>query len=311
MTVLVAVLIAVVITFAAIAAGGRFLRAQHATQIEHAMTVATDVGGVLQRMEAEQLAAVGFLLHAQTEADFDARANAVTDRVTDVKAKLGAGLPAQVRNAIDDATALAPVRSDIATGRETPAAAVAAYGSAIDSIISSLSLARYADATTTAGRQVLALDVLLTIDARHAESASDLLIAAVQKTDASAVDYAAARQAAAALEARFMTYASRAQVALYGTVTAASAERVGGDFVSAFAKSPRDAASSLGPLTALYPRLQSYVALGQLVEAKIAADVSAAMHSEQRGNLIAGYVIAGVALLVVLLMILASWLVIR
>jgi signal transduction histidine kinase len=70
------------------------------------------------------------------------------------------------------------------------------------------------------------------------------------------------------------------------------------------------ALANLTPNT-LYPQLISYVQLGGLVEAKIVGDVTAAARHEQHTNEIAAYVLAGAALLILLLAILLSWLGIR
>ncbi|HEU0242085.1 MAG TPA: ATP-binding protein [Micromonosporaceae bacterium] len=309
-TALVAVLLVAVLAFGAVIVGGRLVRAERAGDVSHAMLVANQVGGVLQSLESEELASVGFLEGTQTAVDLDSASSQVDDRVADVKNALGSGMPARVQAAIDSAAALDAVRQSITAGRETPAAAVAAFSAAIEAIIDSLSLPQFADPSTTAGRQVLALDTMLRIDARHAASAADLLVATVQLSEASVVDYAAAAQAAQGLEAQFATYASASQRDLYRIVTTAYVERVGPSFVTAFASAPRSTVATLSP-TDLYPQLVSYVQLGRLVEAKIAADVRSAVASQQRGDLIVAYVVAGVTALIVLLMALAAWLVIR
>ncbi|HKE66205.1 MAG TPA: ATP-binding protein [Micromonosporaceae bacterium] len=309
-TALVAVLLVAVLAFGAVIVGGRLVRAKRAGDVSHAMLVANQVGGVLQSLESEELASVGFLEGTQTAADLDSASGQVDDRIADVKNALGSGMPAKVQTAIDAAAALDAVRQSITAGRETPAAAVAAFSAAIEAIIASLSLPQFADPSTAAGRQVLALDTVLRIDARHAASAADLLVATVQLSESSVVDYAAAAQAAQGLEAQFATYASASQRDLYRIVTTAYVERVGPSFVTAFASAPRSAVATLSP-TDLYPQLVSYVQLGRLVEAKIAADVRSAVASQQRGDLIVAYVVAGVTVLVVLLIALAAWLVIR
>ena len=157
---------------------------------------------------------------------------------------------------------------------------------------------------------MLALDALLRVDAVHAAGAADLLAAATHSNEAAIVDYAADQRSATVAEAELTAYASPAQMDLYGLVKGAYIQRLGDSFVSAFANSPSTALANLTPIT-LYPQLISYVQLGGLVEAKIVGDVTAAARHEQHTNEIAAYVLAGAALLILLLAILLSWLGIR
>ena len=64
--------------------GGQFASANHATGVAPSMTVATQVGGVLASLEAEELASVGFLVGTQTAAELDAQSTAVADRIADL-----------------------------------------------------------------------------------------------------------------------------------------------------------------------------------------------------------------------------------
>ena len=187
---------------------------------------------------------------------------------------------------------------------------VGAFNATINSIITSLSLVTDGDTSTATGRQVLALDALLRIDAVHAAGAADLLAAATQSNEAAIVAYAADQRSASVLEAEFATYASPTQLDEYGLIKGAYVQRLGDDFVLAFANSPTTALANLTP-SSLYPQLISYLQLGGLVEAKIVGAVTDAAKDDQRTNEIAAYAFAGAALLILLLAILLSWLSIR
>ncbi len=310
MVVLVALPLAALLAITATVAVDRLNRAAAASDVVHAMTVANAVRGVLAELETEEVTSVGFLVNAQTAADVDAQKNQVADRVADLEARLGGGLPDRVRAAVDAQGALSPVRQGVSSRTQTPAQVVNAFSATIDSIIRSLSLATDADTSTATGRQVLALDALLRIDAVHAAGAADLLAAATQSNEAAIVDYAADQRSATVLEAEFATYASPAQLDEYGLVRNAYVQRLGDSFASAFASSPSTALANLTP-SALYPQLISYLQLGGLVEAKVVGAVTDAAQDHQRTNRIAAYVLAGAALLILLLAILLSWLGIR
>ena len=310
MVVLVALPLAALLAITAAVAVDRLDRAAAASDVVHAMTVADGVRGVLAELEVEEVTSVGFLVDAQTPADLSTATTRVSDRVADVEATLGDRLPDRVRTALDAQGALASVRQGVSSRTQTPAQVVDAFSATINSIIASLSLATNADTSTAAGRQVLALDALLRIDAVHAAGAADLLAAATHSNEAAIVDYAADQRSATVVEAELTAYASPAQMDLYGLVKGAYIQRLGDSFVSAFANSPSTALANLTPNT-LYPQLISYVQLGGLVEAKIVGDVTAAARHEQHTNEIAAYVLVGAALVILLLAILLSWLSIR
>ena len=310
MVVLVALPLAALLAVTATVAVDRLHRAAAASSVVHAMTVANAVRGVLAQLEAEEVTSVGFLVGVQTAADVATRTSQVSDHVADLETTLGGGLPDRVRTAVDAQGALGPVRQGVSSRTQTPAQVVDAFSETINSIITSLSLATDADTSTAAGRQVLALDALLRIDAVHAAGTADLLAAATQSNEAAIVDYAADQRSATVLEAEFTTYASPAQLNEYGLVKGAYVQRLGDSFVSAFANSPSTALANLTPST-LYPQLISYLQIGGLVEAKIVGAVTDAAKHEQRTNQIAAYVLAGAALLILLLAILLSWLSIR
>src|SRR5215468_9823706 len=307
---LVAIPVVLVIVACTVIVVDRLERAGRARDVDHALTVATKVGGVIDSLENEEITSIGFLLGLAKPADLDARAAQSADRVADVEATFGDALPEPVRTALDNQANLSPVRQAVSARRDTPSAVVSAYGAAINSIIGSLSLSSYADTSTASGRQVLALDAMLRIDGLHAASASQLLVATAQPTETFIVAYAGSARAAEALEAELTVNASAAQQDLYSLVTNGYVERVGDSFLAAFEDSPRTAVAGLTP-SELYPELGDYLQLGRLVEAKIAADVSSAVQADQHDNLLSAYVVAGVAVAIVLLVLLLWWLGIR
>src|SRR5215475_2428199 len=309
LAVLVAVPIVVILALVGTIVGIQFGHADQAAGVGRSMTVATQVGGVLAALEADELSSVGFVVGTQTAADLDKQSSAVADRIADVETNVR-GLPARVRAAIDDQSALSSIRNAVRAQTASTSATIAAFTSAIDSIIDSLSLASIADTSTAAGRQVLALDALLRIDADHAASAAALLAAAAQRTESSIAAYVTARGASDGLEDEFTANASPTQRSLHGLAANAYAERVGAAFAAEFAASPSATLTRLSP-SALYPQLVSYVQLGRLAEAKIAADVTSAVNRAASASRTTGYVMLAVAIVVAVLVLIGAWLVIR
>ena len=151
MVVLVALPLAALLAITAAVAVDRLNRAAAAGDVVHAMTVADGVRGVLAELEAEEVTSVGFLVGAQTTADLDTETTRVSDRVADVEATFGGGLPDRVRTALDAQGALGPVRQGVSSRSQTPAQVVDAFSATINSIIASLSLVTDADTSTAAG----------------------------------------------------------------------------------------------------------------------------------------------------------------
>jgi signal transduction histidine kinase len=310
MVVVVALPLAALVAIGATVAINRSQRAEAAGHVVHTMTVVDAVRPVLAQLETEELTAVGFLTGVDSATDLAAQTTHVSDRVADLEATVGSGLPDRIRTAVDAQGALGPVRQGVSSRTQTPAQVVDAFSTTINSIIASLSLATSADTSTAAGRQVLALDALLRIDAVHAAGAADLLAAAATRDEASIVAYAADQRSAAALENELAAYASPPQMDLYGLVRNAAVQRLGDSFVASFASSPTATIATLHPAT-LYPQLTSYVQIGGLVEAKIVRDVTTAAGNAQRTSRIDAYVLGGATLVILLLALLLSWLGIR
>src|SRR5215475_6374178 len=116
---LVAIPVVLVIVACTVIVVDRLERAGRAVDVDHAMTVATKVAGVVDSLENEEIASVGFLLGLAKPAALDAHAAQTADRTADVEATLGGTLPDAVRTALDGQSALTPVRQAVSAHSET------------------------------------------------------------------------------------------------------------------------------------------------------------------------------------------------
>ena len=291
---------------------GQVGRADAAAATVRSVNTASQVGGFVAELQRERLVSVGYLIGVErvTASDVSLQNTEVDDRLADLKSSLGDRAPAGLRAAIDATTNLNPLRESVAQGQASPADVLAEYNKTIVGIIDALHLADGVDTSTTAGREVLALDALLRIDELNTLAATQLLAAAHDPTQTAIVSYASTQQTVKSLIGRFNSYASPTQIELYGLVNDAYAERTGPGFATDFNSEPKLTVSMMST-SALYPQFTSYVALGRFVETKIAADVTGAVSSQQRGDLTLAYVTIGIAVLVVLLVAALSVLVAR
>ncbi len=307
LAVLIAIPLLAVVGLALVIAVGQVDRSDAAGATVRSVNVASEVGAFVADLQRERLISVGALLGVAGPTDVQLEDAQVADHLADLKSTLGDGVPARIRAAVTATSALDPVRSRVAASLEpgarpsiAPADVVTAYDTTIVAIINSLQLASNVDTSTTAGREVLALDALLRIDELNTMGATNLIIAAADPTQQAIISYAGAQQAVDALVGRFESYASPAQIQLYGLVTDAYTERTGPGFDAAFDSSPKVTVAMMSP-TSLYPQFLSYVALGRFVETKIVADVTSAVGGQENDDLILAWVTGGVATLVVLL----------
>lgn len=291
---------------------GQVGRADAAATTVRSVNTASQVGSFIAELQHERLVSIGYLIGVEGVTDVDlARQNTeVADRLADLRSNLGDGVPAGLREAIDATGSLGTTRNSVAQDQASPTDVVNAYDQAIVRIIDAMQLADGVDTSSTAGREVLALDALLRIDELNTLAATELLIAAHDPSQAAIVAYAGTQQAVTALTGRFESFASPAQIELYGLVKGAYAERTGPGFARDFNAAPKVTVAMMST-DALYPQFTSYVALGRFVETKIAADVTAAVSSQQRRDLTLAYFTIGIAILIALVVAALSVLVAR
>jgi signal transduction histidine kinase len=278
---------------------GQVGRASDAANTVRSVDVASQIGVVVADLQEERLASVAFLAGAASAADVALKSADVGDEITDVEANLGASLPAPIRQAISASSSLDPLRAKIAERTGSPDDVVTGFGAVIGGILDALRLVDGVDATTEAGREVVALDALLRIDELNSESAALLLTVAHGQSAGSIVAYGSDRSAITLLMSRFTAYATTEQIDLYGLVTQAFIQRTGTGFAQSFAKSPQQTVASLTPQV-LYPAMESFIVLGGFVEKKISTDVTTAVTGQHNTDLLEAYGTSGLVLLVLL-----------
>ncbi|MFG1604878.1 nitrate- and nitrite sensing domain-containing protein [Actinoplanes sp. NPDC049265] len=281
--------------------------AGRATDIDNAATVAGRVGALLQDIQRERLLSIGYLLGVVGEDDLTLQTAAVTDRVVDVRSDLGDKLPAEVRAQLDGTTQLASPRKEVLAKSATPERVLDAFTPVLDGMIDSLRLVQQADATTDAGRQLIALDALLRLDESNTESTALLAVMAGGSAADLAVRYHEERAEFGTYLTRFTGFATQPQRRLYDLVTAAFRQRVGDDFDARFEADPVRTMRAL-PVASLFPALQSFTVVGGFVEKRLVDDVTALVAEQRQRQLTTAYGIGALALavLIVVLILVAA-----
>ncbi|MFC0503776.1 nitrate- and nitrite sensing domain-containing protein [Micromonospora costi] len=283
----------------------RVTAAQRAGEIADQVRLASRIGTLVQDLQQERMLSVGLLLGRVQRTELVRTAATVDDRVADLRADHGDTLPPRVADALAGVRALTDVRAAVLAGTATPGRVMDAYGPVDVALIDSLRLAFDVDTGTAAGRQVLALDALLRADEGLGTCAT--LIVLVKATADPAVHngFVACMAALRADSVRFRSLITPEQRKLAELNDAAVAARTSADFLTTSAVNPAGAVRNV-PLDALFPSARSMITLGQFIEKKIVADVLAEVTGEQRRALTAAYLVAGVAVLVLAVVLLLS-----
>ncbi|MFC4069555.1 sensor histidine kinase [Actinoplanes subglobosus] len=277
--------------------------AAEATAIDTVATVAGQVGPLVEDVQRERLLSVGYLLDVVDADDLALQTATVTDRVRDVQRDLGDRLPSGLRGEIGRIDGLEDLRQRVRAGSVQPDIVIAEFDLVLDGIIDSLGLADEADAGTSAGRQLIALDALFRIDESTNDSIMLLSMMAAGGVGRYAAEY---REESARFQTyldRFADYATPGQRELYELVTAAFQDRVGKDFDARFAQDPAAAMARL-PLAELFPMLRSFSILGGFAKKRVVDDVTTAVAEQRQRQLTIAYGM-GVLVLLVLLAVLA------
>jgi signal transduction histidine kinase len=279
---------------------GRIADAGRASEIADSVEVASRVGSLVQDLQRERLLSVGVLLGAADKSRLILQTTAVNDRLTDIRQDLGDSLPADTVNAMARVDELSTVRGQVLAGTAKPVDVSVQFGAVTLQLLQSLRLSSQVDATTPAGKQVVALDTLLRVDEETSSSTTLLLVMVGAKSTQLASQYTSATAAVDTDSGTFSRFATTAQVSLYGLVTEALTTRLGINFDVDFGLNPDQAIASLRVDT-LFPALDSFSVLGDFTEKRIASDVLDSVNAQRSRALGTAYGVSALSLLILLL----------
>ncbi|GGM31010.1 hypothetical protein GCM10011608_14480 [Micromonospora sonchi] len=279
--------------------------AQRAADTADTVQVASRVGTLLQHLQRERMLTVGLLLGQVERSELTQEIAEVDDRIVDLRAEFGADLPTEVSAALDGVKQLAALRTAALAGRADPGRIIGTYGPLHLALINSLRLPYDVDTRTSAGRQVLALDRIL----RKSEGLSGgaaLLVLLAAKPDPQLASAFVANMATLLSESdQVLGLITPDQLALMDIEQIALDARTGPQFLEQSALDPVTALAGT-PLEALFPTISSLTTLGQFVEKKLVADVTAEVRDERQRALVAAYWVAALVLLILAAVILLT-----
>ncbi|MEH0846389.1 nitrate- and nitrite sensing domain-containing protein, partial [Micromonospora sp. CPCC 205711] len=288
----------------------RIAAAREAGDIADTVRLASRIGTLVQDLQQERILSVGLLLGRVQRSELIQRSATVDDRVADLRAELGEELPAQVSAALDGVRKLDELRGLVLAGAATPTQIMEVYGPVDSALIESLRLSFQVDTNTSAGRQVLALDGLLRADEGLGACATLIVLVKATKDPKVSAAYIACMSALQVDNLRFRSLITAEQYQLAMLDDAAVGARTSPTFLVDSVKDPVAAIENVS-LDALFPSVRSMITLGQFVEKKIVADVTAETKDDQRDALTAAWLVGGAATLILLTVVLLSFAVAR
>ncbi|MFJ6195972.1 ATP-binding protein [Micromonospora sp. NPDC092111] len=262
--------------------------AQRAGDIADSVRVASRVGTLLQHLQQERLLAVGLLLGQVERTELVQEIAEVDDQIADLRADLGDDLPAEIGAALDGVRQLAVLRTATLAGQTGPEQIIGGYGPVHTALIDSLRLRLDVDTRTPAGRQVLALDGLLRTGESLSAGATMIVLVAARPNVQTVTAYVANFAVLRAESDRLRGLLTPEQLDLMTLEEVAVAHRTSPDFLRQSALDPVTAIGALD-VTTLFPTVSSMITLGQFVEKKLVADVTAEVRAERQLALFGAY----------------------
>jgi hypothetical protein len=278
--------------------------ARDAQSTADTVELATQVGSAVQELQEERLLSTGYLLGLVQAPELVSQSTKAQARLASLS-RLDQPLSSQMQRAIANAGRLNNTRKKVLDRNQRPDLLVSEFTGVITPIIDALDLRNKADLKDTLGKQVFALDQALRSDDQISQASAYLTAAAVTKnTGFVALFYSVL----VTLEANIISgqiYFTPGQYRLYLTAQEAVTARTGPDFLTRAAVDPNAAVRLLNTKT-LFAGLRSVNVLGGFVEKRIASDVKRASIENRDDALRTAFLIAGAALLLLLVVFLLS-----
>jgi signal transduction histidine kinase len=261
---------------------------------------AVRIGELVQELQQERLASLGYLAALERRDRVVARSARVLDLSEQLSADYGGRddrLDSALR-AVSYRSSLEGIRIQVLGQRTSGIGVYTGFTEAITDLVRSLQLADGVDLGTDIGRKQLALDSIIRHDEATAAAGSALFIEPGRRVTPRVIALVSAGQAVKDREERvFVPLADPPTVELYEDVEGGQSSRRVSDYFDRLTQLPAESVNS--PIQAdLLPKVESLTSLARLVETRAAAQaVDGAAESARRDNWLAGLGIA-LALLV-------------
>ncbi|NLU77279.1 sensor histidine kinase [Micromonospora sp. HNM0581] len=262
--------------------------AQRAGDIDQTVQLASRVGTLLQHLQRERMLAIGLLLGQVERSTLVQEMVEVDDRIVDLRSDFGDDLPTEVGEALDGVAQLAEVRTAVLADEAAAPQIMGAYGPVHLALINSLRLPYDVDTRTPAGRQTLALDSILRKSEGLSSGGTLIVLVAHSQNPQFATAFVANMADLQSESAKMLGLLTAEQRALVNIEQTAVDARTSPEFLRQSALDPVAAVADI-PIQALFPTVSSLITLGQFVEKKLVADVTAEVRAQRQAALAGAY----------------------
>ncbi|SHM92297.1 nitrate- and nitrite sensing domain-containing protein [Cryptosporangium aurantiacum] len=281
---------------------GRVSEADKANDTSRDIGIAGDVATLVRELQAERLLTIGFLA-----GDFASRSEVlqqeaiVDDQLAEVRAQIDDESPPTLKAAIEDLDQLKDLRTE-SLARNFPQTVVSEQlTQLINGLIDGVQLYRTADATSSIGRQILAMDAALHLGEANSLNLATLTLLLATPNGTLLSQYVNGLGTSNEYAGRYFQYANPGQAALYRLVQEANAARTSAELATLGNKADLNAVQAL-PLATYFPRFTSFLGQTRYIETKLVSDITAAA-DEQKRNAIAAAVGIGAGLVLILMLV--------
>ncbi|GIJ07467.1 nitrate- and nitrite sensing domain-containing protein [Micromonospora andamanensis] len=271
--------------------------AQRAGDIDQTVQIASRVGTLLQHLQRERMLAIGLLLGQVERSALVQEIAEVDDRIVDLRVDFDDDLPTEVDRALDGIKQLAEVRTAVLAGQAAPPQVIGAYGPVHLALIDSLRLPYDVDTRTPAGRQTLALDSILRKSEGLSGGGALIVLVAASPNPQFATAFVANMATLQSESSKMLGLLTPEQQALVNIEQTAVDARTSPEFLQQSALDPVAAVADI-PIQALFPTVSSLITLGQFVEKKLVADVTAEVRAQRQAALSGAYWVTGLVVLI-------------
>ncbi|MFF5215230.1 nitrate- and nitrite sensing domain-containing protein [Micromonospora sp. NPDC000442] len=271
--------------------------AQRAGDIDQTVQLASRVGTLLQHLQRERMLAVGLLLGQVERSALVQEIAEVDDRIVDLRVDFDDDLPTEVGRALDGVAQLAEVRTAVLAGQAAPPQVIGAYGPVHLALIDSLRLPHDVDTRTPAGRQTLALDSILRKSEGLSSGGALIVLVAASPDPQFATAFVANMATLQSESDKMLGLLTPEQQALVNIEQTAVDARTSPEFLQQSVLDPVAAVGDI-PIQALFPTVSSLITLGQFVEKKLVADVTAEVRAQRQTALAGAYWVTGLVVVI-------------
>ncbi|EXG79677.1 sensor histidine kinase [Cryptosporangium arvum] len=278
---------------------GRISDADNANDNSRDIQAAGEVATLVRELQAERLLTIGFLAGGfATKSEVLQQEAIVDDQIATVKESISDESPPTLVKAVGDLKQLVDLRKESLATNVPQTVVSQQLTGLINSLIDGLQLYRISDASTSIGRQILAMDSALHLGEQNSLNLATLTLLLATPNATLLSQYVSGLGTSSEYTNAYFQYANPTQATLYRLVQTANNARTSTELADLGTKADLGRVREL-PLATYFPRFQSFLGQTRYIETKLVSDIVAATENQRRDAIAAA---AGIGAALVLIL---------